>query len=121
VCHAGARWVRSEILDRHRSARVKVLAVWFNMVPGDSQRFLDTRVLSDPRVTYFWDQGKVVGRWFSDHVTNQRGITWDTYFLYGPQARWGQELGPLVSTSSASSVIASASQLQQAIQPLLGS
>ncbi len=121
MCHPGARWVRTEILDRHPSASLKVLAVWFNMVPGDSRRFLDTSVLGDPRVTYFWDQRKVVGRWFSDHVTNQPGITWDAYFLYGPEARWGQEPAPLVSTSSASSVIASASQLQQAIVPLLGS
>jgi hypothetical protein len=88
-------------------------------MPGDSRRLLDTRVLSDPRVTYFWDQEKVVGRWFSAHVTNRRHITWDAYFLYGPEARWDQEPGPLMSRSSASSVIAAASQLQQAVQPFL--
>lgn len=113
--------MRSEILDRHASARLRVLAVWFNMMPGDSRRFLDTRVLNDPRVTYLWDEGKEVGRWFSDHVTNRPGITWDAYFLYGPEATWGHEPGPLVSASSASSVIASASQLEQAIRPFLGS
>lgn len=119
VCHAGARWARSEILDRHPSARLKVLAVWFSMVPGDSRRLVDTRVLSDPRVTYFWDREKAVGRWFSEHVTNRRRITWDAYFLYGPEARWDQEPGPLVSRSSASSVIAAASQLREAVQPFL--
>jgi hypothetical protein len=119
VCHSGARWARTEILDRYPSARLKVLAVWFNAVPGDSRRLLDTRVLSDSRVTYFWDQQKVAGRWFSEHVTNRRRITWDAYFLYGPGARWDQEPGPLVSRSPAGSVIAAASQLQQAVQPFL--
>ncbi len=61
ICHAGARWARSEILDRHPAARLKVLAVWFNMMPGDSRRLVDTRVPSDSRVTYFWDQDKVPG------------------------------------------------------------
>jgi hypothetical protein len=89
------------------------------MVPGDSRRLLDTRVLSDPRVTYFWDQEKLVGRWFSQHVTSRKGMTWDAYFLYGPEARWDRELGPLVSRSSASSVIADSSQLQRAAQPFL--
>jgi len=89
------------------------------VLPGDSRRLLDTRVLNDPRVSYFWDQEKVIGRWFSEHVTNWRGLTWDAYFLYGPEARWNQQLGPLVSRSSASSVIAASSQLQQAIQPFL--
>ena len=89
------------------------------MLPGDSRRLLDTRVLNDPRVSYFWDQEKVIGCWFSEHVTNWRGLTWDAYFLYGPEARWNQQLGPLVSRSSASSVIAASSQLQQAIQPFL--
>jgi hypothetical protein len=59
VCHSGARWARREILDRHPSAGLKVLAVWFNVVPGDSRRLLDTRVLSDPRVTYFWALARI--------------------------------------------------------------
>ncbi len=52
-------------------------------------------------------------------MTTRRRITWDAYFLYGPEARWDQEPGPLVSRSSASSVIAAAGQLQVAVQPLL--
>jgi hypothetical protein len=113
--------VRSEILDRHPSARLRHLVVWFNMVPGDSRRFLDRRVLADPRATHFWDKGKLIGRWFSDHVTYQRGVTWDAYFLYGPDARWGPEPAPLLGMSPAGSVIGSASQLKQAIQPFVGS
>lgn len=109
--------MHDEILDKYPSARLKVLAVWFNMLPGDSRQFLDTRVLGDPRVTYYWDQEKVTGRWFSDHVTGRSGITWDMYFLYGPDARWDELPGPLVSSEG--DVISSTDQLMSAIRPFL--
>jgi hypothetical protein len=110
--------VHDEILQKYPSARLKVLSVWFNMLTGDSRQFLDTRVLSDPRVTYYWDQDKVTGRWFSDHVTGRAKVTWDAYFLYGPAARWDQGPGPLVSSSNGD-VIGSTDELMSAIRPYL--
>lgn len=109
--------MRSQILERYPHARLKVLAVWFNMLVGDSRQLLDTRVLGDPRVTYYWDQDKVTGRWFSEHVTDQAGITWDQYFLYGPDARWDSAPGPLVASDGP--VIGSTNELMTAIRPLL--
>jgi hypothetical protein len=109
--------VHDEILQKYPSARLKVISVWFNMLAGDSRQLLDTRVLGDPRVTYYWDQDKVAGRWFSDHVTGGAGVTWDAYFLYGPGARWDQSPGPLVS--SGGPVIGSAGDLMTAIRPFL--
>jgi hypothetical protein len=50
-------------------------------------------------------------------VTGQEGITWDAYFLYGPDARWDRQPGPLVSTGG--SVIGSTDQLMAAIRPFL--
>jgi hypothetical protein len=110
--------VRNEILARYPKARLKVLAVWFNMLPGDSRQFLDTKVLGDPRVTYFWDEGKVVGRWFANQMSSGGEITWDAYFLYGPQARWDQAPGPLLSASDGD-VIGSTNQLMSAVRPFL--
>ena len=89
--------MRSEILTPNPSAPLKLYVVWFNMLPGDSRGRLDTRVLSDARVSNFWDEQKLVGRWFSDHVAKRQGITWDAFFLYGPDARWQSEPGPLIS------------------------
>jgi hypothetical protein len=109
--------VHDEILQRYPSARLKVLAVWFDMLPGDSRQLLDTRVLGDTRVTYYWDEGKVAGRWFSDHVTGRSGITWDAYFLYGPDARWGQTPGPPLSSDGP--VIGASDELRSAIGPFL--
>jgi hypothetical protein len=96
---------------------LRVFAIWFDMLRGDSRQFLDTRVLSDPRVTYYWDEGRIAGRWYSDHVTHSSGITWDVYFLYGPEARWDLVPGPLVS--SAGPVIGSTDELRSALGPFL--
>ena len=109
--------MHSQILDRYPKARIKVLAVWFNMLSGDSRQFLDARILGDPRVTYYWDQDKLTGRWFSQNVTDQAGITWDRYFLYGPDARWDSSPGPLVSSHGP--VIGSTGELMTAIRPYL--
>jgi len=77
-----------------------VLVVWFNMLPGDSRELLDTRTLADPRVKNYWDEQKLVGSWYSEEVTHRRGVTWDAFFLYGPQAHWSSLPEPLVSSGS---------------------
>lgn len=88
----------SNVLEANRSAPLKVYVVWFNMLPGDDRARLDTRVLSDPRATNYWDEQKVVGTWYSQQVTRSRGTTWDAFFLYGPQARWTDVPGPIVTS-----------------------
>jgi hypothetical protein len=117
VCNAGARWVRSEVLQKHRSARLQVLVVWFDMMTGDSRGTTDLRLLSDPRVTNYWDAGRVSGRWFATNVDGYDGIDWDQYFLYGSAASWDSKPGPLLS--SGGPVIAQSGQLQSALRPLL--
>ena len=59
-------------------------AVWFNMLDGDSRDRWNGDGMTDPRVTHFWDQQKIVGDWFSQNVTHARGTTWDFYALYAP-------------------------------------
>jgi hypothetical protein len=100
--------VRSNILEKYPKADVRVYAVWFNMLTGDSRDLVDRRVLNDPRVTNYYDPHRVVGSWFAQH-TGGGAIVWDAYFLYGPDATWTSEPGPLVS--SGGTVIASSSDL----------
>lgn len=43
-----------------------------------------------------------MGRWFDEHVTHlgrpgDHRVEWDAYFLYGPEAVWGEEPSALVS------------------------
>jgi hypothetical protein len=90
------------------------------MLPGDAKPFVDPRLLNDRRVVNFWDENKLTGHWFGEHVINAKGGTvWDAYFLYSAQAHWDQQPGPLVS--SGSPVIGATDQLQQSIDPLLQS
>jgi hypothetical protein len=100
--------VRSNILEKYPKTDVRVYAVWFNMLTGDSRDLVDRRVLDDPRVTNYYDPNRVVGSWFAQH-TEGGGIVWDAYFLYGPDATWTSEPGPLVG--SGGTVIASSSDL----------
>jgi hypothetical protein len=90
--------VQQEILQKHRSASLKVEVVWLPTLPGDTKALIDQRVLSDPRVTYYWDPNRVVGDWFSQHVTQQPGPAWDAFFLYGAQARWDSTPGPPIAS-----------------------
>jgi hypothetical protein len=50
-------------------------------------------------------------------VTRRAGVTWDQFFLYGPDARWTDAPGPLLA--SGSPVIGSTSQLMSALRPFL--
>ncbi len=108
--------MRNEVLNPNPSAPLKLYVVWFNMLPGDSRERLDTKILSDPRVTNYWDEQKLVGRWFSDHVTNRQGITWDAFFLYGPRAHWQGQPEPLVSNGG--SIIAARDRLSDGLRQL---
>lgn len=89
--------MRTEILDKHPSAKLQVFVAWFAMRPGDGRHLVDRRVLGDRRVTNFWDERRLTGRWFAQHVAHDPGATWDAYFLYGPGALWDAQHEPLTS------------------------
>lgn len=54
--------------------------------------------MSDPRVKHFWDGERQVGEWFAEHVEGYIGVSWDTYFLYGPDAKWEMVPSSLVGS-----------------------
>lgn len=97
MCVAGARWVQSDLLEKYPDTDVRVYAVSFRMLASDRLAGWLVKpgdLLSDPRVTHDWDEGKLVGRWYDEHVTRvgESGgdrAEWDAYFLYGPDATWG--------------------------------
>ncbi len=97
---------------------LKVYVVWFNMLPSDDRRFLDTGVLADPRVSNYWDERKLFGTWVSQQMTHSRGITWDAFFLFGPQARWDDVPQPVISEGGP--VIGSTDELTAGLQQLTG-
>ena len=108
--------MRDQILASHPKSPLRVYAVWFPVLPGDSAVTVDRRLLTDDRVSNFWDPKRAVGNWFSENVTQEPGITWDAYFLFGPEATWTSAPAPIAS--SGSPVIGSRDSLSAAFDRL---
>jgi len=109
--------VRSEILEKYRSARLRVYAIWTIKLTFDARDQWDGGGLSDPRVVHLWDPQDILGDWFVAHQPGYQAGDWDAYLLFGPQATWTSQPGPLIS--SGGSVIDTTDQLAQSIAPLL--
>ena len=85
---------------------MRVYAVWFDMVPGDARSRWPRDLLTDGRVEHFWDEEKTVGTWYArraaslrDQLTpesnwNDADVLWDSYLLYGADARWQDDEAP---------------------------
>ena len=117
-CRHGAGLVQSKILLAHPYARLRVSAIWVNKLFGDAQP-LGRRRAHRPQVVHLWDAEDVSGGWLADNVAGNQGGDWDTYLLFGPDASWTSQPGPLVS--SGSPVNHQIDELRQAMNPLLGS
>ena len=112
--------MQKEILEKNPNSKLRVYAVWFNMLPTDSRsRWKWTGdVISDPRVVHIWDENKALGRWFAKHLGEKEGnIVWDAYFLYGDKAHWESDPAPLIS--SGSTINKSRDEMKKDILPLL--
>ena len=117
---AGARAVQQDILAKYPTAPLRVYTVWFAMVPGDSRAGWRSGVLPDARVTHFWDAERVTGRWFAQHLDGEGGLMWDTYLLYGPEARWDTPTtAPLPLVSQGATVLRERAELHTRLLPLL--
>ncbi len=77
--------MRSEILQKHREAKIEVYAIWFSSLPADFRFMWPSRALDDPRVINLWDNQKVAGKWYSANVTRRgAAVEWDAWILYAP-------------------------------------
>ena len=90
------------------------------MLGPDSRGSVETGLIDDRRVTHFWDEDRVVGRWLAD--TNVGGsarssVVWDAYFLFGPNASWNERPAPVAGTGAP--VISTTGSLERQLAPLL--
>lgn len=81
---------------------VAVYAVWFSMVRSDERERWQPGLLDDPRVSHFWDEGKVAGRWFAAHdqalgVEFEGETLWDVFFVFPREARWNELPSPMTA------------------------
>jgi hypothetical protein len=110
--------VQREILEAEPEADHVVYAVWLPFLGGSRDAaHLSRRVLPDRRVIHLWDGSAITSDWFAEHVERSPAPAWDVYYLYGPDARWSDLPGPLVS--SGATIIGRSSALKTAIAPLL--
>jgi hypothetical protein len=85
-------------LEETEGRPLAVYAVWFEMFGSDSESRWPSDLLTDPRVTHFWDAEKVVGTWYGEHVTAKSSghVEWDAWFLYDAGATWDDGPAPLI-------------------------
>lgn len=89
---------------------MRVFTVWFKMYPGDEAGRWPRTVFTDRRVEQRWDEPKLAGRWFLDHLRDLRparpvsgkfpqrvDAMWDTWMLFDRKAVWTDTPGGLVS------------------------
>jgi hypothetical protein len=95
--------VREHILDRERSADLKVYAVWLNQRVTDARKEIDESILADPRVTQYWDGEGITGRYFAATDLGglgYAGFVYDVYYVFGPTAGWDENPAPLAGSGS---------------------
>ena len=125
MCFAGARWVQSELLDANPDAELSVYAVSFHMLPSDhlARRLVwPEDLMGDPRVMHFWDENRLIGRWYETEVTRLAGdeeerVEWDAYFLYGPDAVWAEK--PPQEVSWGRTIVGSRGELKRHFDALI--
>lgn len=92
--------MQRELLDTYPEPNLRVYAIWFNMMGGDSRSKWPANLLTDARVIHRWDEPKAVGLWFAPRMAAIRtqmaadsawsggDVLWDAYLLYGADAKW---------------------------------
>jgi len=90
--------VQTQLLAQYPSAKLRVYTVWLPMLWGDARKMWNGTTMPDVRVTHFWDGNLLVGQWFAKQVDGYDGVSWDAYYLYGPDATWETVPSPIVSS-----------------------
>lgn len=90
--------MQNQLLAQVSSEELRVYAVWLPMLWSDSRAMWIGTSMPDPRVMHFWDGEHVIGQWIAKKIDGYEGISWDSYYLYGPNAAWETVPSPLVGS-----------------------
>jgi hypothetical protein len=104
------------LLAKQPSAKLKVYAVWFNMMSSDQRSQWPSIMLTDGRVTHFWDDRKLLGNWyamFKEFSKASGDAVWDAFFVYGSGSRWTDQPSDLIGWGS--TIISHKTQLAEAV------
>jgi len=87
--------VQNQVLAQLPSRQLRIYVVWLPMLWGDAREKWDGNTMPDPRVIHFWDGDRKVGEWFAEKVEGSQGVSYNFYYLYGPDATWETLPSPL--------------------------
>lgn len=90
--------MQTQLLKEYSSEELRVYAVWLQMLPSITNDKWDPTIIPDARVKHFWDGDLDVARWFARQVDGYEGVSWDMYYLYGPNAVWKSVPSPLAGS-----------------------
>lgn len=90
--------MQTQLLKEYPSEQFSVYTVWLQMYPSVSRDKWDATLMPDPRVKHFWDGELEAARWFAKQVDGYEGVSWDMYYLYGPDAVWASVPAPLIGS-----------------------
>ena len=90
--------MQTQLLKDYPSEQIRVYAVWLQMLPTITRDKWDATIMPDGRVKHFWDGELDAARWFARQVDGYEGVSWDMYYLYGPEAVWKEVPAPLVGS-----------------------
>ena len=108
------------MLAQRPDARLAVYVVWLPMLAPDSRSEVDAELLPGPRVTHFWDENRIIGRWLASTGLGEpgySGVVWDAYYLFGPDAVWNERPAPLAGFGTP--VISATGSLEAELRKLL--
>ena len=87
--------MQRDVLAKAASPDLRTYVVWVPMSRGlerDVPRA--TREVSDPRARHYWDGGGQLTAGYRSVLGGFIEPVWDTYVLYGKDARWDSERPP---------------------------
>jgi hypothetical protein len=94
--------VQQDILERRPDTNLAIYAVWFNMYPGDARVKWPAELLTDRRVSHYWDERRLVGvrlllnlpglldRQAPGTLPPDADALWDTFLVYAPRDQWNE-------------------------------
>jgi hypothetical protein len=104
------------LLAKQPSAKLKVYAVWFNMMTSDQRSQWPSKLLTDSRVVHFWDDRKILGNWYATfkEFSKASGDTvWDAFFVYNADSMWTDQPSGLIGWGS--TIIGNKNRLAEAV------
>ncbi len=113
--------MQNTVLEENPTADIRVYVVWEPMLPTDAFRMTRSGLVHDKRATHYKDDQQISGKWFSETFgaagVSPPSVAWDIAYVFGPEATWEEEPGPMLASGAA--VIHKAKELMEAITPLL--